>query len=124
MAQGFSMNGNSKAWNPYVLGAVLIGLGIVVVLSSDRPTRRKYRWVDPTTKKLVGVFIAACGAWGIMSAVRRGRRGQRDIEEWSTNFDAKEVGPFLRQAAPHIASGFGDEEIRRIEHLVATTPHD
>ncbi len=52
------------------------------------------------------------------------RRPVKDLEEWSTNFDAGNVGPFLQQIAPHIASGFGELEIQRIVELVASTPHD
>ena len=41
-----------------------------------------------------------------------------DLEEWSTNFDAENVEPFLRRIVPHIEAGFGDNEIRRVTQLI------
>lgn len=65
------MHGQFRAWNPYFLGVVLIGLGIVALLS-DAPMGGKYgRWADPGTKKVAGVVLAAVGASSIISAARK-----------------------------------------------------
>lgn len=52
------------------------------------------------------------------------RPKKQELHEFSTNFDADMVRPFLERVQPLIESGFGAAEIERVCQLVATLPHD
>jgi hypothetical protein len=47
---------------------------------------------------------------------------QQELHEFSTNFGADMVRPFLERVQPLIESGFGAREIERVCQLVATLP--
>ena len=44
--------------------------------------------------------------------------------EWSGNFDAENVKPFLRRVAKLIESGFGESEIEKATAFINSTKHD
>jgi hypothetical protein len=46
------------------------------------------------------------------------------LEEWSANFDAENVEPFLRRVSSLIESGFGDAEIKKATAFINSTGHD
>jgi hypothetical protein len=46
------------------------------------------------------------------------------LDEWSTNFDAENVEPFLRRVSSLIQSGFGDAEVKTAAEFVNSTAHD
>jgi MFS family permease len=49
---------------------------------------------------------------------------QKELQEFSTNFDSKMVRPFLERIQPFIESGFGSAQIEQVCQVVATLPHD
>lgn len=61
---------DSKARKPYVLGALLILLGISSFLS-DGPTNGKFGPIDPDSKKAAGVILIVCGTGSIVFAIRK-----------------------------------------------------
>lgn len=55
-----------KAWNPYLLGAILLGLAALAFFSDG--AQGKYVWIDSGTKKFASVVLVIGGLWSIYSA--------------------------------------------------------
>jgi hypothetical protein len=49
---------------------------------------------------------------------------QKELQEFSTNFDSDIVRPFFERIQPFFEAGFDREQVEQICELVATLPHN